>query len=154
MSPVHTTPAVGDMGMDATLEHQGWSADLFRRTYRLSLLAGTVLSLAIGGLDHWPAALGLFAGTLLSVLSLASVELTVRTLFTSAEMAGTKIAIAMMLKYPLLLGGLLCIAWGAHSHRLNIFTTIAGVVLVHSVLLGLMLNRWWGQRGDPRPDGG
>lgn len=132
--------------MPASLQRDEWTPNLFRQTYVRSLVAGAIIALALAGLEYPAAAKGLLAGLVISVLSMASVELTVRILFRSGEMPGVKIAIAMILKYPALIGGLLFVAWGAQNGQLDIFAVVGGFLLVHLVLLLTMLS---GRRHEP-----
>jgi len=68
-----------------------------------------------------------------------TVEATSRLLFKGGGNSGLKLAIGAMVKMPIMLAGLVLIAWASYNGHMNIFGVVGGVMLAHSTMLVMVV---------------
>jgi hypothetical protein len=120
---------------------QGLEPSFFSRVYLRSAQLSGVLALMLFGLDQRAMALGLIAGQAVALFSTWTTEMAVRVLFNEGSLPGVKLALAAFVKLPVMLGGLLFVAWAAFNKHIDAFGVVGGVLLLHAVLFGLMVGR-------------
>ncbi len=118
---------------------QGLDRAFFKRMYQRALQVGSVVTLLFLVFDQKQVALGLLCGLAVGLFSVWTVDMTVRLLFNGGSFAGLKLAIGAFVKLPLLLGGMVGIAWASYNHYMNVFGVVGGVLLSHGVMLAMVL---------------
>jgi len=121
-------------GGDYDFWRDGLDQGFFKQVYNRAAQVGVAACLLLLGFEQRAIALGLMSGLAVGMFSLWTVEATVRLLFNGGGNAGVKLAIGATVKMPLVLGGLLGIAWAGRHGHLNVFAVIGGVLLVHSTI--------------------
>jgi len=117
----------------------GLDVSFFYRVYRTSLWVTGLIALILLEWQGWRLSLGLITGAIVSMVSLISVEWTVRLLFRGGGFAGAKLVFAAVIKYPFLLMLLLGTAWASYHRHINVFAVVGGVVLIHVVMVCKLL---------------
>jgi hypothetical protein len=113
-----------------------YGAGFIGRVYRTTLVAWATVALLLFNHYGLAAVLGLSIGTAVSLGSLYSVELTVRLLTRPGVHAGGRyFTLLLFLKLPLLTAVMAAAVWAVLSGVANVFTLVAGVALVHGVIL-------------------
>lgn len=118
---------------------QGLDRQFFGRVYgRASQLAilGAVTAMMF---DQRPVALGVLAGLGGGLFSLWSVEVAIRLLFREGSFPHVKLALAAIIKFPLMITGLLGTAWAGMNGHLNIFGAVGGLLVVHTTMLLMVI---------------
>ncbi len=118
----------------------GIDPKLFGRVYKNAAILGSILTLMLLGVEQAPSAAGLAVGTGIGIVTLWTVEWTVKLLFNGGQAAGMKLALGACVKLPLMLPVMLAVAWGSYHRHLNVFTVVGGMLFVHITLLALVLN--------------
>lgn len=111
----------------------------FRRVYWRSTQLGMAAVFLALGFEHRALALGLLSGLAVGLFSMFTVEATSRLLFKGGGNAGLKLAIGAVVKMPIMLAGLLVIAWASYNRHMDIFGVVGGVLLAHSTMLVMVL---------------
>jgi hypothetical protein len=131
--------AVHQTSSDWDFWTEGLDRDFFRRVYTRSAIIGVLAALVFAGMDQRLISLGLVSGLAVGLFSAWTAEVTVRLLFRGGSFPGVKLAVAGVVKLPILLGGLLLIAWASINGHMNVFGVVAGVLLVHATMLVLVI---------------
>jgi hypothetical protein len=76
---------------------------------------------------------------MVGLFSAWTAEVTVRALFRGGSFPGVKLAVAGVVKMPILVGGLLGIAWASVNGYMNVFGVVGGVLLVHVTMLVMVV---------------
>jgi hypothetical protein len=124
-------PGIGD----GDFWTQGLNRSFFKTVYLRAIQVGVPATLIAVGFEQLGVALGFVSGLVVGLFSLWTVELTVRLLFQTGDFAGVKLAIAALVKMPLLIVGLLGVAWAGYNGHMNIFAVVGGVLIVHGAML-------------------
>lgn len=118
---------------------QGLDRAFFKRVYNRATQIGIGAVILSLGFDQRQIALGLLCGLAVGLFSMWTAELTVRLMFNGGRCAGLKLAVGALCKMPVLLGGMLGIAWASFNGIMNVFGVVGGVVLAHGVTLVMVV---------------
>jgi hypothetical protein len=118
---------------------QGLDRGFFSRVYIRAVQIGVVATILSLVFDQRTVALGLLSGLAMGIFSMWTVEMTVRLLFNGGSFAGVKLAVGAVVKMPLMLGGLLGVAWACYHGHMNVFGVIGGVLIAHGAMLAMVL---------------
>jgi len=111
----------------------------FLRVYTRATQLGIVSVLLSLGFEQRQVALGLLCGLAVGLFSMWTAELTSRLLFNGGGNAALKLAIGALVKMPMMLAGLIAVAWASFNGYMNIFGVVGGVLLAHSTMLVMVL---------------
>ena len=125
--------------VDQDFWSQGLNGEFFSSVYKRAAQVGTIAVLLCLAFEQRHMALGLISGLVMGLFSMWTVEVTVRLLFHGGAFPGLKLALAAFVKMPLLLGGLLGIAWASYNGFMNVFGVVGGVLIAHGTMLSMVL---------------
>lgn len=129
---------------------EGLDRQFFQRVYVRSTQLGIVSVLLSLGFEQRQVALGLLCGLAVGLFSMWTAELTTRLLFNGGGNATLKLAIGAVVKMPMMLAGLLGIAWASFNGYMNIFAVVGGVLLSHSTMLVMIVGSAMAAQGSNR----
>jgi len=129
---------------------EGLDRQFFQRVYVRSTQLGIVSVLLSMGFEQRQVALGLLCGLAVGLFSMWTAELTTRLLFNGGGNATLKLAIGAVVKMPMMLAGLLGIAWASFNGYMNIFAVVGGVLLSHSTMLVMIVGSAMAAQGSNR----
>ena len=118
---------------------QGLARSFFNRMYIRTLQIGAVITMLFLAFDQKHVALGLLSGLAVGLFTVWTAEATVKLLFNGGGFAGVKLAVAAILKMPVLVGALLGISWAAFNGYMNIFGVVGGVLVAHGTMLTMVI---------------
>lgn len=118
---------------------EGLDRNFFRRVYTRATQLGVAAVFLALGFEHRPLALGLGCGMAVGLFSMYTVELTTRLMFGGGGNAGLKLAIGAVVKMPVMLAGLILIAWASYNRYMDIFGVVGGVLIAHTTMLIMAL---------------
>ena len=113
----------------------GLDRSFLLNVYKRATQIGIVAALISLGLEQREVALGLLSGLAMGLFSTWTLEATVKLLFGGGSFAGVKLAIAALIKMPLMLGVLVGVAWACFNGYMNAFAVIGGILVVHGTML-------------------
>ena len=131
--PPRLSPSDGDRWSD------GLDRTFFSRVYKRAAQIGVVVTLMALGLEQREVALGLLSGLAMGLFSTWTLEATAKLLFRGGSFSGMKLAIAALVKMPLMLGALMGIAWACFNRHMNAFAVIGGLLLMHATMLVMVI---------------
>jgi hypothetical protein len=143
-------PRMKESGGDSLSEIH--SEDVYRPAL-LACLVGALPAFISGGLAG---VVGLVSGAALALVSLRTLELTVRRLFRpDVPLVGTWFGVLIALKFLMLAVVLTGAVWLASHRAINLYAIVAGVALVHGVILMHAVEAWLREALPPysRPHG-
>jgi hypothetical protein len=117
----------------------GLDRQFFSRVYGRSAQLAILGAVAGMAFDQRPVALGLLVGLAGGLFSLWSMEATIRILFREGSFPHAKLAFGALVKFPLLMAGLLGAAWAGLNGYLNIFGALGGMLIVHGTMLLMVI---------------
>jgi hypothetical protein len=112
------------------------------RVYRTSAVLTFAGGIFVATRFGWSPALGFMIGAAISVLSLLTVEWTVRRYVASGGAAGRSVAATFMLKLPAIAGLLLLAGLAGKRGWVSLLWIVPGFALPHAVIVLKLLGRW------------